>query len=33
MIEGLESEPVIDVNELTLGLKDKIKIGENYLYY
>ena len=30
MIEGLKSEPVIDVNELkTLGLKDKIKIGEN----
>jgi len=29
MIEGLKSEPVIDVNELkTLGLKDKIKIGE-----
>ena len=30
MIEGLKSEPVIDLNELkTLGLKDKIKIGEN----
>ena len=30
MIEGLKSETVIDVNELkTLGLKDKIKIGEN----
>ena len=30
MIEGLKSEPVIDINELkTLGLKDKIKIGEN----
>ena len=30
MIEGLKSEPVIDVNELkTLGLKDKIKVGEN----
>ena len=30
MIEGLKSEPVIDVNELkTLGLKDKIKIGES----
>ena len=30
MIDGLKSEPVIDVNELkTLGLKDKIKIGEN----
>ena len=29
MIEGLKSEPVIDVNELkTLGLKEKIKIGE-----
>ena len=29
MIEGLKSEPVIDINELkTLGLKDKIKIGE-----
>ena len=30
MIDGLKSEPVIDVNELkSLGLKDKIKIGEN----
>ena len=30
MIEGLKSEPVIDINELkTLGLKEKIKIGEN----
>ena len=29
MIEGLKSEPVIDINELkTLGLKEKIKIGE-----
>ena len=30
MIEGLKSEPVIDINELkTFDLKDKIKIGEN----
>ena len=29
-IAGLKSEPIIDVNELkTIGLKDKIKIGEN----
>ena len=29
-VEGLKSEPVLDVNELkTIGLKDKIKIGEN----
>jgi len=29
-IPGLKSEPIIDVNELkTIGLKDKIKIGEN----
>ena len=29
-IPGLKSEPVIDINELKLiGLKDKIKIGEN----
>ena len=28
-IEGLKSEPVLDINELkTLGLKDKIKLGE-----
>ena len=28
-IAGLKSEPIIDVNELkTIGLKDKIKIGE-----
>ena len=28
-IEGLKSEPVIDINELkTIGLKDKIKVGE-----
>ena len=28
-IEGLKSEPVIDINELkTLGLSDKIKVGE-----
>tara|TARA_B100001093_G_scaffold507342_1_gene567719 strand:- start:3592 stop:5325 length:1734 start_codon:yes stop_codon:yes gene_type:complete len=28
-IEGLKSEPIIDINELkTLGLSDKIKIGE-----
>ena len=28
-IEGLKSEPVIDINELkTMGMKDKIKVGE-----
>ena len=28
-IDGLKSEPILDINELkTLGLKDKIKIGE-----
>ena len=28
-VEGLKSEPVLDINELkTIGLKDKIKIGE-----
>ena len=28
-VEGLKSEPVLDVNELkTIGLKDKIKLGE-----
>ena len=29
-VEGLKSEPVLDINELkTIGLKDKIKLGEN----
>ena len=29
-VEGLKSEPVLDINELkSLGLSDKIKIGEN----
>ena len=29
-IAGLKSEPIIDVNELKMiGLKDKIKVGEN----
>ena len=29
-IEGLKSEPVLDINELkSMGLKDKIKVGEN----
>ena len=29
-VEGLKSEPVLDINELkSLGLNDKIKIGEN----
>ena len=29
-VEGLKSEPVLDVNELkSLGLNDKIKVGEN----
>jgi len=28
-VEGLKSEPVLDINELkTIGLKDKIKVGE-----
>ena len=28
-VEGLKSEPVLDINELkSMGLKDKIKIGE-----
>ena len=28
-VEGLKSEPVLDINELrSLGLKDKLKIGE-----
>ena len=28
-VEGLKSEPVLDINELkTMGLADKIKIGE-----
>ena len=30
-VEGLKSEPVLDINELkTIGLKDKIKLGENF---
>ena len=29
-VEGLKSEPVLDINELkSMGLSDKIKIGEN----
>ncbi len=33
-IDGLKSEPVLDINELnTIGLKDKIKIGEKIAVY
>ena len=29
-VEGLKSEPVVDINELkTLGLSDKVEIGQN----
>ena len=29
-IDGLKSEPVLDINELkTMGMSDKIKLGEN----
>ena len=30
-IDGLKSEPVLDINELkTLGLKDDIEVGESF---
>ena len=33
-VEGLKSEPVLDVNELkSMGLSDKIKIGEQFQFY
>ena len=33
-IEGLKSEPILDINELkSLGLKDKIKIEKKFLFY
>ena len=33
-VEGLKSEPVIDVNELkSMDLADKIKVGETIQYY
>ena len=33
-IEGLKSEPVLDINELkTMGLTDKIKIGESNIVW
>ena len=33
-IEGLKSEPILDVNEMnSIGLKDKIKIGESVSVY
>ena len=29
-VEGLKSEPVLDINELkSMGLEEKIKVGEN----
>ena len=32
-IEGLKSEPIVDVNELkTMGLFETIKLAANYLY-
>ena len=31
-IEGLKSEPIVDVNEMnSIGLKDKLKVGERYI--
>ena len=33
-IEGLKSEPILDVNEMnSIGLKDKLKVGENISVY
>ena len=33
-VEGLKSEPVLDVNELkSMGLTDKIKLGETILFF
>ena len=33
-IEGLKSEPVLDINEIkSLGLKDKIEIGQKFLFF
>ena len=33
-IEGLKSEPILDVNEMnSIGLKDKLKVGENVSVY
>ena len=33
-IEGLKSEPILDINEMnSIGLKDKLKIGENISVY
>ena len=33
-VEGLKSEPVLDVNELnSLGLKEKLKLVKLFLYY
>ena len=32
-VEGLKSEPVLDINELkSMGLSEKIKIGEKFLF-
>ena len=33
-VEGLKSEPVLDINELkTMGLTEKIKLGKQYQFY
>ena len=33
-VEGLKSEPVLDINELKgMGLSEKIKIVRRFLYY
>ena len=33
-IEGLKSEPVVDINELkSLGLIENVKLGNNYQFY
>ena len=33
-VEGLKSEPVLDINELkTMGLTDKIKVGRIHILY
>ena len=32
-IEGLKSDPILDINELkSMGMLDKIKIGEKFLF-
>ena len=33
-VEGLKSEPVLDINELkSIGLSEKLKLVEQYQYY